>query len=162
MNWLDIVILILLAVPTVMGLKIGIIKAFLSIAGVIIGVLLAGRFYESLGESLTFISDPGIAKIVAFAIILVVVMIIAGIAAFMLKKIVSAILLGWVNRLGGAVFGFLMGAIFCGAILSVLGSFVTDSNLVGESWLAGVLLNNFPLVLAFLPDELDSVRSIFQ
>jgi len=162
MNVLDIVILILLVVPTLIGLKMGIIKAVLSIVGVIIGVLLAGRFYEPLGKSLTFISDPGIAKIVAFAIILIVVMIIAGIAAFMLKKIVSAILLGWVNRLGGAVLGFLLGAIFCGAILSVLGSFITDSDIVRESWLASVLLKTFPLVLAFLPDELDSVRSIFE
>ena len=162
MNVLDIVILILLVVPTLIGLKMGIIKAVLSIVGVIIGVLLAGRFYEPLGNSLTFISDPGIAKIVAFAIILIVVMIIAGIAAFMLKKIVSAILLGWVNRLGGAVLGFLLGAIFCGAILSVLGSFITDSDIVRESWLASVLLKTFPLVLAFLPDELDSVRSIFE
>ena len=162
MNWLDIVILILLVVPTLIGLKIGIIKAVMSIAGVIIGVLLAGRFYESLGERLTFISDPGVAKIVAFAIILVVVMIIAAIAAFMLKKIASTILLGWVNRLGGAIFGFLIGAIFCGAILSVLGSFVTNSDVVRESWLASVLLKTFPLVLVFLPDELDSVKSIFR
>ena len=52
MNWLDIVILILLVVPTLIGLKIGIIKAVMSIAGVIIGVLLAGRFYEENAEAL--------------------------------------------------------------------------------------------------------------
>ena len=150
MNWLDIIILVLLVIPTVMGLKIGLIKAVLSIVGVIIGVVLAGQFYESLGEKLSFISDPGVAKIVAFALILVVVMIIAGVAAALLKNLVSAMLLGWVNRLGGAVFGFLLGAIFCGAILSVLGSFATDSTVVQESFLAMVLLKAFPLVLAFL------------
>lgn len=160
MNWLDIVILVLIAIPTVIGLKMGIIKAVLSIIGVIIGVVLAGKFYVSLGESLP-ISDEGVAKIVAFAIILIGVMIITAIAASLLKKIVSAILLGWVNRLGGAIFGFLLGAIFCGAILSVLGSFVADSDVVKDSWLASVLLDSFPLVLALLPDELDSVRSIF-
>jgi membrane protein required for colicin V production len=161
MNWLDIVILILLAVPTIIGLKMGIIKAVLSIVGVIVGVLLAGKFYEPLGASLP-ISDEGIAKIVAFAIILVAVMLAAAIAAIMLKKIVSAILLGWVNRLGGAILGFLIGAIFCGAILSVLGSFVANSDVVRESWLASVLLKTFPLVLVFLPDELDAVKSIFE
>ena len=161
MNWLDIIIIILIAIPTIIGLRIGIIKAVLSIAGVIIGVVLAGRFYGSLGEALP-ISDEGIAKIVAFAIILVAVMIIAAVAAAFIKKVISAILLGWVNRLGGAILGFLLGAIFCGAILSVLGSFIADTDVVKESWLASVLLDTFPLVLALLPDELDSVRSIFQ
>ena len=161
MNWLDIIIIILIAIPTIIGLRIGIIKAVLSIAGVIIGVVLAGRFYGSLGEALP-ISDEGIAKIVAFAIILVAVMIIAAVAAAFIKKVISAILLGWVNRLGGAILGFLLGAIFCGAILSVLGSFIADADVVKASWLASVLLDTFPLVLALLPDELDSVRSIFQ
>ena len=162
MNWLDIVILVLLAIPTVIGLKMGIIKMVLSIAGVIIGVLLAGRLYVPFAESLSFISDPGVAKIVAFAIILIGVMIVASVLASLLKKIVSIVLLGWVNRLGGAVFGFLVGAIFCGAILSVLGNFISESTVVGDSFLARVLLDNFPLVLALLPDELDSVRSIFE
>lgn len=161
MNWLDIVIIVLIAVPTLIGLRWGIIKAAFSIAGVIVGVILAGRFYTSLGESLP-ISDPGIAKIVAFAIILIVVMIVFAVAAFLLKKFVSAILLGWVNRLGGAVFGLLLGAIFCGAILSVLGQYITDTDIVRESWLAGFLLDKFPLVLGLLPDELSSVRSIFK
>jgi len=36
MNWLDIVIIVLIAIPTLIGLKIGIIKAALSLAGVIL------------------------------------------------------------------------------------------------------------------------------
>ena len=54
MSWLDIIILILLAVPTLIGLKVGIIKAVLSMAGVIVGVILAGRFYVSFADTLTF------------------------------------------------------------------------------------------------------------
>ena len=48
MNWLDIVILVVVAVAIVTGLRIGMIKAALSLVGLILGVILAGRYYTSL------------------------------------------------------------------------------------------------------------------
>ena len=162
MSWLDIVIIVLIAVPTIIGLKIGIIKAVLTVVGVVVGIILAGRFSESLGGALTFISDPGWARVAAFAIILVVVMIAASVAATFIKKVISAVLLGWVNRLGGAVLGFIMGGIFCGAILSMWVNYLGIGASVADSALANVLLDSFPVVLALLPAEFDSVRSFFQ
>jgi membrane protein required for colicin V production len=162
MNWLDIVILILIAVPTVTGLKIGIIKALFTVVGMIVGVVLAGRFSESLGGVLTFISDPGWAKIAAFAIILIAVMIIASVLAVVIKWVISAVLLGWVNRLGGAVLGFIMGAVFCGALLSIWVKFIGAGETIDSSAMARFLLDIFPFVLALLPAEFDSVRSVFR
>ena len=162
MNWLDIVIIVLIAVPTLIGLKAGVIKAILSLVGVIIGVILAGQFHGLLAEQLTFISQESIANIVAFAIILIGVMIIASIIAAVLKWIVSAVMLGWVNRLGGAVFGFLLGAIFCSAILAIWARFLGASGPIADSVLAVLLLERFPMVLALLPGEFDAVRSFFR
>ena len=162
MSWLDIVILILLVVPTLIGLKIGIIKALFTVVGIIVGIVLAGRFSESLGGSLTFISDPGWAKIAAYAIILIVVMLIASVLATVLKNIASAVLLGWVNRLGGAVLGFVMGFFFCGALLSMWVNFLGIGSTVSDSALANLLLDGFPIILALLPAEFDSVRDFFQ
>lgn len=162
MNWLDIVILIIIIIPTLIGLKVGIIKALVTIIGVVVGVILAGRYYVVLAEHLTFISQASLAKIAAFAIILIVVMIIAAVLASLIKWAVSAVMLGWVNRLGGAIFGFLLGAIFCGALLTIWVKFVGMSEPVSESGLAALLLDGFPMVLALLPDEFDSVRSFFQ
>ena len=42
MSWLDLVIVVVLAISTFLGLRMGIIKAVLSLAGVIVGVVLAG------------------------------------------------------------------------------------------------------------------------
>jgi membrane protein required for colicin V production len=162
MNWLDIVIIVLIAVPTFIGLKVGIIKALFTAAGVIVGVVLAGRLADSLAGALTFISDQGIAKVVAFAIILIVVMIIATVAAKLVKWAISAVLLGWVNRLGGAILGLVLGFIFCGAVLTMWVNYLDISGVVAESILAGLLLNGFPVVLGLLPAEFDSVRSFFQ
>ena len=119
MNWLDIVILVIVVMAIFLGLRIGIIRAALSLVGIIVGVILAGRYYVPLSEQLTFIPQSNIAEIVAFAIILIGVMIIASVLAVTLKWIVSTVMLGWVNRLGGAAFGLVLGAIFCGALLSI-------------------------------------------
>ena len=162
MNWLDIVILILIVISILTGLKIGLIKAVLSVVGVVVGVVLAGQYSVALAGHLTFISQPSLAKIAAFAIILIVVMIIAAVLASLIKWAVSAIMLGWVNRLGGAVFGFMLGAIFCGALLAMWVKFVGITEPVHESALAVLLLDSFPVVLALLPGEFDSIRSFFQ
>ena len=52
-NWLDIVILVPIAVTTLIGLKMGLIKEVLSLVGLIVVVILAGRFYMPLSEQLT-------------------------------------------------------------------------------------------------------------
>ncbi|NQT05224.1 MAG: CvpA family protein [Dehalococcoidia bacterium] len=162
MSWLDIAVIVIIGIATLIGLKIGIIKAVLTLAGVIVGVLLAGRFYIALAVHLTFIPQETLARVVAFAIILTVVVLIAGIIAGVLKWLASIILLGWVNRLGGALLGLIMGSILCGALLAMWTKFLGISDPIAESALATFLLDRFPMVLALLPGEFGSVRPFFQ
>ena len=161
MSWLDIVIIVIVGIATFWGLRIGIIKAVLSLVGLIVGVILAGRYYVPLSEQLTFIPQASIAKIVAFAIILIGIMVIAGVLARFLKWTASILMLGWVNRLGGAVFGFVLGTILCSALLAIWVKFFGIAGVINESSLTAILLHYFPMVLALLPHEFDVVRSFF-
>jgi membrane protein required for colicin V production len=161
MNWLDIIIIVLIAIAALTGLRIGIIKAVLSLVGVIVGVVLAGRFYGAVAGGLTFIPQETLAKIVAFVIILVGVMLIAGILAAVLKWLATVVLLGWVNRLGGAILGLVLGAIFCSSLLAIWAKFPAIAGPIAKSDLASLLLDRFPMVLALLPREFDAVRSFF-
>jgi membrane protein required for colicin V production len=161
MNWLDIVIIIALAIPTLAGFMQGLIKTVLSLAGVIIGIVLAGNFYEPVSRLLGFISNEDIANVVAFILILVVIMIIAMILARVLKFLAKVTLLGWVDHIGGAAFGFLMGAILFSALLAALVQFFGDS-FVTESLLAAIMLDKFPLILSLLPSKFNSIRDFFQ
>ena len=113
-----VLIIVCLVVPVFVGLKIGLIKAVLSLAGLIIGVVLASNFYKPLSNIFGFISNENVANIIAFILILLAVMIIATIVVRLLKFIASITMLGWVDHLGGAVFGFLIGAILWGALLA--------------------------------------------
>ena len=163
MSWLvDIVLLVLLGIAAFFGLRIGIKKAALSLAGLIVGVILAGRYYDSLAQHLGFIPGDGVAEVVAFIIILLGVVIIAMVLALLLKWATSAVMLGWVDRIGGAIFGLLWGAILCGALLAMWLKYVGAPDAIVESAVAAILLDYFPLVLALLPQELDAVRSFFQ
>ena len=158
MNWLDIVIIVGIAITTFVGLKIGLIKAVLSLVGLIVGVILARLFYVPLSEQLGFIPQATVAKVVAFAIIMVGVMIIAGVLAMVLKWITSVMMLGWVNRIGGAAFGLLLGAILCGAFLALWVNFFGAGEVIANSSLASIL-SRFPLVLGLMPGDFGSTGS---
>jgi len=145
MNWLNIVIIVAVVISALIGLRAGIIKAVLSLAGLIVGVILAGRYYAPLAGQLTFIPQAMVAKVVAFAIILVGVMVIAAVLARLLKWAATVLLLGWVNRL-----------------LAIWVKYMGIADVIAESGLAMVLLDRFPMVLALLPAEFDAVRSFFQ
>ncbi|MDD5289136.1 MAG: CvpA family protein [Dehalococcoidales bacterium] len=161
MNWLDVVIIIYLLISVVLGLTQGLIRSLLSIIGLIVGIVLAANFYKQLAEVLTFISNPDIAGIAAFVIILLVVMGIAALIAVVLRSIIKAIMLGWVDRLGGAVFGLVLGALSVSALLAVIVKF-TNTSLITGSALAGILLDKFPLIMGLLPSEFDVIRNFFQ
>ena len=161
MNGLDIVILVGLVVPAFIGLRRGLIKSALSLAGLIIGVVLAGNLYQPISKLFAFIHNEDVAHIVAFILILVLVMALAVVLARLLKFAARTVMLGWVDNVGGAAFGFLLGAILWGALLATWVKFF-GSGLVTEAFLASVLLDKFPLVLGLLPGEFDSIRSFFQ
>lgn len=162
MNWLDVLILVIIGIATFSGLRTGLIKAVFTLAGVIVGIFLAGRLYVPLSEQLTFLPQDNIARIVAFIVILGVVMIVAGVLASVLKWIASLVMLGWVNRLGGAIVGFIFGAFFGGALLFIWVKFLGISAPIAESGLAILLLDRLPLALALLPEEFNTIRSFFQ
>ena len=188
MNWLDIVIVIILVISAFLGLKRGFIKTLLPLVGLVLAVFLAGRFYVQLSGRLSFIENPSLARVAAFAIIFFAVIVAVAILSSILRKIIQMLLLGWVDRLGGAVFGFAIGWVVCSVIVALLARYVAlpvelpqvphsegwlenwrevvkarqfITTLINESALAKLLLRSFPFLLSFLPEELKAVRNFF-
>jgi len=164
MNWLDIVIIVFLAITVITGLSKGLIKTIIPLVGIIIAVVLAGHSYGSVADWLsTWLHSPSQANIAGFAIIFVAVVIVSLIIASLLSKFLSLLLLGWVDKLGGAVLGFVIGGLVCGAILTIITkyNFPGMEGTIHDSNLASFFVNNFNMVLPFLPSEFDSVRQFF-
>jgi len=161
MNWLDIVLILIFAVFAFLGFKRGLIRAVLILVGLILGVFLAGRFYLAFSGWLP-IANVTAARVLAFILIFVAVVAVACVVAFLLRKTISAIMLGWADRLLGAVFGLVAGAVICGALLALFAHFLDIEGTVSQSWIASILLDRVPLLLALLPEEFDAVRGFFQ
>lgn len=162
MNWLDIVIIIILAVSALGGWKTGLIRAGLGWIGIIVGIVLAGDYYQALAKPLSGIFQGDLARVLSFAVILAVVILLSHLIGLWLDKVVTVTLLGWVNRLTGAAFGLLTGAIVMGAMIALWIKFLGMPGTVERSAIAPLLLDRFPLVLALLPDEFEPVRSFFR
>ena len=164
MNWLDIVIIVFLAITVITGLSKGLIKTIIPLVGVILGVVLAGRFYGSVADWLsTWLHSPSQANIAGFAIIFIVVVIVALIVASLLSKFLSLLLLGWVDKLGGAVLGLVIAGLVCGAMLTIITkyNFPGMEGAIQNSSLASFFVDHFNMVLPFLPSEFDSVHQFF-
>ena len=161
MNWIDIVIAIYLILSVIGGAMQGLIRSVLSLLGMIIGVVLAANFYEKLATIFGFIHNQTVANVISFVLIVGAVVIIAAIVGSALRSVIKAIHLGWVDGLGGAVFGLAMGVISAGALLAVIVK-LTGTDLITGSALAGFLLDKFPVVLGFLPSEFDVIHDFFK
>jgi membrane protein required for colicin V production len=160
MNWLDILIIITLVVGVVGGMATGLIKGALSLVGLILGIIVAGRLYDDLAVRLTFIHSEAAANIAAFAIILLIIILLTAIVSQVLRAVVANIMLGWLDRLLGGLMGLLIGMISWGALLALWARFF-GGGVLESSFLAPILAAKFPLVLALLPPEFDSVREFF-
>jgi len=161
MNWLDIILILVLAFFAFLGWRRGIIRTALILAGLILGVFIAGCFYVPLGDRLP-ISNITTARIVAFLIILIAVLAVALVVAFLLRKTIAAVKLGCADKVLGALFGFVVGAVICGVLLALLAHFLNIEAPISQSWIASILLDRVPALLALLPDEFDVVRAWFQ
>ena len=164
MNWLDIVIIVTMGIAALMGYRTGVIKGFLSIIGIIVGVVLAGQLGDSVGGKMTFIDNPDGATIAGYAVVFGAVFIGALILASVLRKLLDFILLGWVDNLGGAALGVAASAIVWTGAIAAAGSFPVGflNDAVEGSSIAPDLADKVPFVLDLLPEEYSDVLSFVE
>jgi len=161
MNWLDIVIIVVAVLLGIVGLRQGIIKTVFGIAGLIGGIVLAGRYYDELAAVLSS-SGATWVNIAAYAIILIATLIVVGVIGRLVAKLVHLVLLGWLDRLVGCILGVFIGSLLCAAILAIVVNYYPGTEaVISQSGLARFLMEGFPLLLALLPGEFDFIRDFF-
>lgn len=159
MHWLDVVIIVVAALVGLSGLRNGIIKMAFGLAGLIAGIVLAGRYYGGLAALLS--PDEAIwAKILSYIIILAAIIIVAGVIGWFVAKLAHLAMLGWLDGLLGLVIGVFMGCMLCAAVLAIAGMHSTSAQAaINQSAIASFLLGGFPLLLALLPEDFEFIRS---
>ena len=159
MNWLDIIVVLIVAWFTFSAFWAGLIREVVTIVGVALGIVLAGFFYQDLADDVKLVIDTDNAPpIIAFLLIFGACALAGQLAAMVLKQTASLLMLGTFDHLLGAVFGFVKGIVIV-EILMIL--FVTFPALglkdtIDESMFGPLFLDGIPFLLKILPSEFDS------
>lgn len=160
MNWLDVLVLAVTIPCGLFGFWRGAIRLTFGVLGLIAGVILAGRFSDSLAGE--FWPNGHVwASAAAYALILVVSVVLASMLGWLLARFANIILLGWADRLGGLLLGATIGALVCtlGLALAVWAVPATEEAIC-ESTLARFLLKGLGGVLDNLPGRLAPGESL--
>ncbi len=167
MNWLDAAILVVILWFTFSAFQAGFIREVVTVVAAILGVILAGLFYEELADDVLFFIDNELVKhIVAFGIIFTAITLAGQLVAMVLKPTVALLQLGIFDSFAGAAFGFIKGMIFVQVFLIVFVTFpkwdldeVIEDSFFGS--LTVRLLDKVPLLLRILPSEFEDAISAF-
>ncbi len=118
-NWLDITVLVILAVFFIIGLLRGFVRQVFSILAIGGGLIVSVMFFDLLGSLLVekqFIQNNSIANVIGFILILIFTYIIIQLLGWIITKLIGTLQLNWVDRLGGGILGAFFG-IIVGVIL---------------------------------------------
>jgi membrane protein required for colicin V production len=125
MNTFDIIVVVILAYSLLIGLFRGLLKEAASVVGVLGGFFLAYGFYATAAGYLTgLVSNPAYRNILAFLAIFCTVVIAVNVVAVIVKYLMRIVFLGWLDRLGGFVFGVVKGALIVSVIFLALTAFL--------------------------------------
>jgi uncharacterized membrane protein required for colicin V production len=125
MNWLDIALIVILALSLFEGWRHGLLHFVFDFIGIALGILIARLVYCPLADRLDFIHANGAAEIMAFLIICTIVGITAAVLGHhMIEPRIQQAIPSWVSRLGGIVLGFVFGVALSIVIVLLLDKFV--------------------------------------
>ncbi len=131
-NLLDIILLIPLLWFGYNGYKKGLIIEVASLAAFILGLYFAFSFSDFTAGYLKqyFTISPKYMAAVSFIVTFIGVVIVVLALAKLLEKVVNILLLGFLNKLGGALFGVLKGALFLSIVILIINYLDTGHKLI--------------------------------
>lgn len=155
MNWIDVVIIIIIAGSLIYSLIKGFIKETFFLGGIVAGLLAALKGYSFLGQVLGRWWDKGdLVNIVSFLIILVAVFIAIRILGWFVEKGIKSTGLSALNRAMGAVLGAAKGTVIASVmLLLIIGFTESGERHAANSRLSPLLLKFTSLLSVMLPEK---------
>jgi membrane protein required for colicin V production len=155
-NGFDMFVLVLGLVLVLLGLFRGLVRMAVGLGGLVLGIFLAIRFEERATPLVRRVVDSELwGSMIAFVGIVVGVVLAAAVVSFVLRKLLKAANLAWVDRGLGAAVG-LVGALFLSAALSIIltAGLPRDSRLLADSKLAPITLRLSVALVRLAPPSL--------
>ncbi|HEU5403711.1 MAG TPA: CvpA family protein [Terriglobales bacterium] len=141
MNWLDWTILVIIVLSVIGAAAQGFFFELFSLAGVILGYLLAAWNYQRVAPwFLPHVKSQWAANAAGFFVIFIAIAILAGVTGRIARWAVKEVGLRWFDRFLGAVFGLVKGALVVAVLIMALAAFGPGSKAVAESQYASYFL----------------------
>ena len=155
MSALDAIIVIILTVFLGRGIWTGFVGQIASIAALVLGFVVAGRFYgESASLVIPFVNNKQAGFFIAYILLFIVSF--AGVILFgmLLKKVMQLSLLGWFDRLLGGVLGLAKGVFVSCIVFMGLALFISGASpFFNKSFFYPYLENSSRIVVSVIKDK---------
>lgn len=150
MNYIDIIIVILLAVFGIAGLRKGLITEAATLIGLGVGLYGAFHFSDFTADKLVqyFSIDSKYLNIIAFAVTFLVLAILVNLLGKLVTRLVKSINLGFIDKIGGFLFGLAKGVLICSLLVMLMNTFNLQS-IIKEEYRTGSML--YPYVEKTVP-----------
>ncbi len=153
-TWLDFFLAAIVVASVIIGLFKGLIREVVGLVSAVLGLILAGQYYENLAVLVrSVVTNKEIAAFVSFLLIFLAVVVIGWIVGGLLSKAAKGPLKLINHALGGA-FGFLKGVLIAAVFVLALLVFSIDRPTVTRSALAPTALAVSRAVVQLVPQEL--------
>ena len=165
MPWFDIGMTTALILSGVWGCLRGLVRALLSLIGLVAASVLAVRGYPAVAQRLTpLITAPWVRQAIGFAVIFLVVMAVTMVCSIFLRLVLRVVGLSLLDRLLGGLFGLATVVLVVSVLLMMADQFfpTVRPQLEKESVFAPLLFRNAEFLKAFLAQHDDVVKRLQQ
>lgn len=168
MSLFDITLLVIVGIFALAGLWFGLVHTIGSLAGTVLGVYLATRYYEPAANWLINTTGWGanFSKVLIFVIAFFIINRLVGLVFWVIDKILSVItrlpFVNGINRFLGLIFGILEGVIVLGMVFYFIARFpVGDKFMVAlsASQIAPTTVNVASVLWPLIPDAIRTLQS---
>jgi membrane protein required for colicin V production len=161
MNYLDIIILCLVALLVINGVRKGFIISLASLIALILGIYIAVHFSSYIEVVLKDHFHPSHTwlPILSFTITFLIVVIIVMLIGKGLEKLVDLVGMGILNHIFGGIFGLIKGILLVSVLLFIISGFDPKEKLIKpkvkqESMFYGYIQKVFPYMMNVFDGEI--------
>jgi membrane protein required for colicin V production len=171
-NSLDIVLLIALGLSVLAGFREGFARVGVGLIAALVGAVAGFWYAGTVGQHLLrYTSSVAVADFVGFFIVFVGFLLVGAIVGHLLAAVFKWVGLSWLDRLGGAAFGFARGAVVAVALITIFVACAPNPppRFITQSQFAPYLIDASAVMATVIPEDMreaihnttDRVRKIW-
>ena len=155
MQWVDVAIVVIMAAAVITGAAEGFFRSAFSLGGLVLGLAVEAWNYSRFSPLfLPVVRSKAVADTIAFLLVALLVMAVAGMIGAILAKAFKLLGLGCLDGLAGAVFGFFQGVILVTLGILAIVAFFPEAHWLEDAKLPKMFFGFCHLSTHISPEEL--------